>query len=147
MVIPFQKQTLPAINASTAPSVLWDVGLDLLEYPEFFNAQRDGNLISMEDWVNGGMDETCNCCENVFVVGTGPGQNVGYREGVISGGGIFETMEDDNTRAALFQEGTESSGGSSNVVCSQLMTGFPMDTREGIVSLAPSSAFLFLNEH
>ncbi|KAG2314217.1 hypothetical protein Bca52824_017339 [Brassica carinata] len=110
VVVPFQKQPLPQISASAAPSVLWDVGLDLLEYPEFFNAQRDGILVSMEDFANGTMDDSCNFCDKAFVVGTGP---------------------DDYSRAAIFEEETDSSAGSTQVVCSQVMSGFPMETNEG----------------
>ncbi|KAJ4871696.1 hypothetical protein Rs2_46657 [Raphanus sativus] len=37
------EASAPSTNlAAEAPSVLWDVGLDLLDYPEFYNAQRDG---------------------------------------------------------------------------------------------------------
>ncbi|KAL0846619.1 hypothetical protein Bca101_019865 [Brassica carinata] len=131
VVVPFQQQPLPPISASAAPSVFWDVGLDLLEYPEFFNSQRDGNLVSMEDFANGSMDDSCNCCDKAFVVGSGPGQNLGFRAGVMSAGGIFETMEDDYSRAAIFHEQTDSSAGSTQVVCSQVMSGFPMETNEG----------------
>ncbi|KAL0900240.1 hypothetical protein Bca101_084201 [Brassica carinata] len=131
VVVPFQQQPLPPISASAAPSVFWDVGLDLLEYPEFFNAQRDGNLVSMEDFANGTMDDSCNCCNKAFVVGTGPGQNLGFRAGVMSAGGFLETLEDDYSRAAIFQEQTDSSAGSTQVVCSQVMSGFPMETNEG----------------
>lgn len=142
MLVPFQQPPLPPISASAAPFVMWDVGLDLLEYPEFLNAERDGNLVPMEDFVNGTMDESCNCCDNVFVVGSRPLQNLGYREGVMSGRGIFETMEDDNSRAAIFQDETNSSGGSTQVVCSQVMTGFPVETEEGIFQLMDCSIIL-----
>ncbi|KAL0742545.1 hypothetical protein Bca4012_084058 [Brassica carinata] len=47
-IIPFQPQPLAQITPADAPSVLWDVGLDLLDYPEFYNAQRDGRLVTAD---------------------------------------------------------------------------------------------------
>ncbi|CAN7084409.1 unnamed protein product [Brassica oleracea var. botrytis] len=47
-IVPLQPQPLAQIPAADAPSVLWDVGLDLLDYPEFYNAQRDGGLVTQD---------------------------------------------------------------------------------------------------
>ena len=38
VIVPLQPQPLAKIPAADAPSLLWDVGLDLLDYPEFYNA-------------------------------------------------------------------------------------------------------------
>ncbi|KAL0723498.1 hypothetical protein Bca4012_038097 [Brassica carinata] len=126
-IVPFQQPALPPISPSAAPSVLWDVGLDLFEYPEFFNAQRGGNLVSSEDFWNGLMEESCNCCDHVFVVGNGLGQDMGYREGVMAEGALVQTVEDDTSRAAIFQDETDSSSGSTRVVCSQLRSEMPIE--------------------
>ncbi|KAL0743781.1 hypothetical protein Bca4012_085294 [Brassica carinata] len=91
VVVPFQQQPLPPISASAAPSVFWDVGLDLLEYPEFFNAQRDGNLVSMEDFANGTMDDSCNCFNKAFVVECLDRSESGFRAGVMSAGAFGNT--------------------------------------------------------
>ncbi|CAH8382620.1 unnamed protein product [Eruca vesicaria subsp. sativa] len=40
-IIPFQPHPLPTIEAADAPPVMWDVGVDLLEYPEYYNSQRN----------------------------------------------------------------------------------------------------------
>lgn len=44
-IVPFQPQPLAQIPPAQAPPVLWDVGMDMLDYPEFYNAQRDGRLV------------------------------------------------------------------------------------------------------
>ncbi|KAL0723747.1 hypothetical protein Bca4012_038346 [Brassica carinata] len=122
---------LPPISPSAAPSVLWDVGQDLLEYPEFNNAQRDGNLVPSDtEFWNGLMEESCNCCDELFIVGNGLGQAQGFGEGVITEIVNDETGENDTSRAALLQDETDSSSGSAHVVCSQLRSGIPMGGKE-----------------
>lgn len=106
---------------------MWEVGLDLLEYPEYYNAQRDGNLVHMDDeefW-NGLMEESCNCCDQYLVVGSGVGGNMGLPKGVVTTAADRLPDDDESSRAAYLLEGADSSSGSTTMFCSQLKPCLP----------------------
>ncbi|KAL0729767.1 hypothetical protein Bca4012_025860 [Brassica carinata] len=68
-VVPIQAQPLAQIPAADAPSVLWDVGMDLLDYPEYYNAQRDGRLVTEDSafW-NELIEENLETMEGVYLI-------------------------------------------------------------------------------
>ncbi|XP_056844057.1 uncharacterized protein LOC130496207 [Raphanus sativus] len=48
---------------------MWEVGMDMLDYPEFYNAQRDGRLVTADAafW-NEIIDENYQSLEDVYLV-------------------------------------------------------------------------------
>lgn len=67
--MPFQPQPLAQIPPAEAPPVLWDVGMDMLDYPEFYNAQRDEKLVEADSafW-NEIIDENYQSLQDVYLV-------------------------------------------------------------------------------
>lgn len=55
MVNPRESQPLIPIHAADAPSVMWDVGLYLLNYPEIYNTSRVAGFEAMESDFWGGL--------------------------------------------------------------------------------------------
>ncbi|KAJ4889034.1 SWIM-type domain-containing protein [Raphanus sativus] len=68
-IVPFQPQPLAQIPPAEAPPVLWDVGMDMLDYPEFYNAKRDGKLVEAEStfW-NEIIDENYQSLQHVYLI-------------------------------------------------------------------------------
>lgn len=49
------------MSATGAPPVMWDVGIDLINYPEFYNNQMNGSFESTDtDFWNGLIEEASN---------------------------------------------------------------------------------------
>ncbi|KAF3537824.1 hypothetical protein F2Q69_00024951 [Brassica cretica] len=98
---------LVPINASQAPSVLWDVGLDLVNYPAFINTRRCADPEPNEiDFWRGLMEEEARATAGVGVNGEdGEGGATGVK---------LPTVEAE--RADV--EGASSTG-STAIVCSQ----------------------------
>lgn len=67
--MPIEAQPLAQIPAADAPSVLCDVGMDLLDYPEYYNAQRDGRLVTEDSafW-NELIEENLETMEGVYLI-------------------------------------------------------------------------------
>ncbi|KAG5388521.1 hypothetical protein IGI04_030062 [Brassica rapa subsp. trilocularis] len=56
-----QPPSLTAMSATGAPPVMWDVGIDLINYPEFYNNQMNGSFESSDtDFWNGLIEEASN---------------------------------------------------------------------------------------
>ncbi|KAL0865977.1 hypothetical protein Bca101_045095 [Brassica carinata] len=70
--------------------------------PKFFNARRDGNLVSMEDFANGTMDDSCNCCNKAFVVVPDRSES-GFRGRVMSAGAFWKHWKM-TTRGLLYSK-------------------------------------------
>ncbi|KAJ4893780.1 Uncharacterized protein Rs2_20574 [Raphanus sativus] len=81
-IVPFQPQPLAQIPPAQAPPVLWDVGMDMLDYPEFYNAQRDGRLVVADAafW-NDLIDDNNQSLEGVYLVTNTNRQDVGLTQG------------------------------------------------------------------
>ncbi|KAF3559285.1 hypothetical protein F2Q69_00011796 [Brassica cretica] len=139
-IIPFQQQPLLPVSPSAAPSVLWDVGLDLLKYQEFYNTQRDGNLVSSDsDFWNGLMEESSNCGAQYFVVRNEVRQDQGQPPVETTVGVNARTVEEGNLNTAVVNDEGSSSTGSTHVVCSQTESRIPMQGNEvegGMVTLS-----------
>ncbi|XP_048608171.1 uncharacterized protein LOC125584176 [Brassica napus] len=103
---PIGRQQVP-INASQAPSVLWDVGLDLVNYPAFINTRRCGDPDPNEiDFWRGLMEEEARATAGVGVNGEdGEGGATGVK---------LPTVEAERANV----EGASSTG-STAIVCSQ----------------------------
>lgn len=89
VIVPMEALPLAQIPAAEAPSVLWDVGLDLLDYPEFYNAQRDGGLVSQDAafW-NELIDDNYQSMEGLFLLPNTKETDVGVtlNQSLVGGG-------------------------------------------------------------
>ncbi|KAF8077394.1 hypothetical protein N665_1041s0009 [Sinapis alba] len=118
--IPSHHDPVPQVSPSDALSVLWDVGLDLLEYPDFNTVQKEENVGSSDaEFWKAVMDETCNCCEQELTVGNEGREEVAVAErgplGVIAG-----TVQSQPSQPAALLEEADSSTGSTTIGTSQL---------------------------
>ncbi|KAL0722472.1 LOW QUALITY PROTEIN: hypothetical protein Bca4012_037071 [Brassica carinata] len=120
-------QPLARIPPADAPSVLWDVGLDLLDYPEFYNTQRDGRLITADSafW-NELIEDNSQSMEGIFLITNNNKTDIGLTQDETVMGG---NSEDGNKgRLALNDTEGESSTGSTAIICSQIF--FSRATKE-----------------
>ncbi|KAF3523945.1 hypothetical protein F2Q69_00048074 [Brassica cretica] len=103
-------QPLAQIPAADAPSVLWDVGLDLLDYPEFYNAQRDGGLVTQDSafW-NELIEDNYQYVEGLFLL---PNNKVSdlrlTQDQTLVGGGVISQVGNKDV-VALHETAGESS--------------------------------------
>ncbi|KAG2322423.1 hypothetical protein Bca52824_015636 [Brassica carinata] len=109
-----EGQLIP-INAADAPSVLWDVGLDLLNYPSFHNSGRDPGVDRREtDFWRGLMEEASKSSGNL--------EGGNEAEKLPGGEGVGEGEGDDGE--------ANSCTGSPAIICSQYPDGGSSQVRE-----------------
>ncbi|CAH8354930.1 unnamed protein product [Eruca vesicaria subsp. sativa] len=107
-ITPFEPQPLAPIPSADAPFVLWDVVLDLLDYPEFYNTQMDGHQVTQDsDFWYGLIEVNFQTVGGVFSKANHNEIRLRLTQGESTLGAIAET------------EG-ESSTGSNAIICSQL---------------------------
>ncbi|KAL0715952.1 hypothetical protein Bca4012_065274 [Brassica carinata] len=120
-IIPLQPQPLAQIPPAVAPSVLWDVGLDLLDYPEFYNAQRDGRLVTADSafW-NELSAENSQSMDGIFLLPTNNDTDISLSQEETMVGVGFVSETGNKYRLALNDTVEETSTGYTAVICSQL---------------------------
>ncbi|KAL0662149.1 hypothetical protein Bca4012_098986 [Brassica carinata] len=109
-IVPLQPQPLAQIPAADAPSVLWDVGLDLLDYPEFYNAQRDGGLVTQDSafW-NELIEDNYQYVEGLFLLPNNKESDLRLtQDQTLVGGGVISQVGNKDV-VALHETAGESS--------------------------------------
>ncbi|KAJ4915960.1 Uncharacterized protein Rs2_01510 [Raphanus sativus] len=112
-IVPFQPQPLAEIPPAQAPSVFWDVGMDMLDYPEFYNAQRDGRLVTADSafW-NEIIDENYQSLEGVYLLtNNSHGTEVGLTQGESSTGSTAIVCNQLGAKGVETEIGNEGNGG------------------------------------
>ncbi|KAH0886411.1 hypothetical protein HID58_062507 [Brassica napus] len=110
VIIPLQPQPLAKIPAADAPSVLWDVGLDFLDYPEFYNAQRDGGLVTQDSafW-NELIEDNYQSVEGLFLLPNNKESDLRMtQDQTLVGGGVISQVGNKDV-VALHETAGESS--------------------------------------
>nr|VDD11632.1 unnamed protein product [Brassica oleracea] len=116
-IIPLQPQPLAKIPAADAPSLLWDVGLDLLDYPEFYNAQRDGGLVTQDSafW-NELIEDNYQSVEGLFLLPNNKESDLRLtQDQTLVGGGVISQVGNKDV-VALHETAGESSTSDPSMV-------------------------------
>ncbi|KAH0885598.1 hypothetical protein HID58_061694 [Brassica napus] len=104
VIVPLQPQPLAKIPAADAPSLLWDVGLDLLDYPE------DGGLVTQDSafW-NELIEDNYQSVEGLFLLTNNKESDLRLtQDQTLVGGGVISQVGNKDV-VALHETAGESS--------------------------------------
>ncbi|KAF8109332.1 hypothetical protein N665_0098s0060 [Sinapis alba] len=119
-MIPFQSQVVAPVRASDAPFVLWDVGVDLFDYPDFYNAQKDGShLLSDVEFWNGLMEDCAEGGGDVCRIDKDEEMGLGLRVEEPTFGVKIGTGVENNSMGGRADEDGQSSTGSTAILSAQ----------------------------